>query len=95
VTTNLPESQQGLAAAVANSVLLLGVSFWLSCGEFASSQLSGLKESYTVALWLVVTCGAIGTAIMIEFVKINPAKIEATIDGKTPSSSRHRKSFVR
>ena len=88
VTTNLPERQQGLAAAVANSVLFLGVSFWLGCGEFTCSQVSGLKGSYAAALWLAVTCGAIGTAIMMAFVKIDPAKIEATIDGKEQQSTQ-------
>lgn len=88
VTTNFPERQQGLTAAVVTSVLFLGVSFWLGCGEFTSSQVSGLKGSYTAALWLAVTYGAIRTAILIVFVETDTAKIKATIDGKEQQSTQ-------
>lgn len=88
VTTSLPERQQGLAAAVANSVLFLGISFWLGWGDFTSSQVSGMKASYTAALWLAVACGGIGTAIMVVFVKIDPAKSEETVDEKQQQTTQ-------
>ncbi|BCR95066.1 uncharacterized protein AKAW2_20006S [Aspergillus luchuensis] len=88
VTTSLPERQQGLAAAVANSVLFLGISFWLGWGDFTSAQVHGdLRARYQAALWMAVGLAGLGLIIMVLFVKIKPAKSEVTVDEKEGGSA--------
>ncbi|OOF91480.1 hypothetical protein ASPCADRAFT_134035 [Aspergillus carbonarius ITEM 5010] len=88
VTTCLPERQQGLAAAVANSVLFLGISFWLGWGDFTSAQVAGsLRARYQAALWLAVALAGLGLSILVLFVKIQPAQSEITVDEKDLADS--------
>ncbi|KAI2866588.1 hypothetical protein CBS76997_10868 [Aspergillus niger] len=87
VTTSVPERQQGLAAAVANIILFLGISFWLGWGDFTSAQVNGdLRARYQAALWMAVGLAGLGLIIMVLFVKIKPARSEVTVDEKEGNS---------
>src|SRR5690606_10263437 len=81
ITTNLPARHQGLAGAVINSVLFLGISFWLGIADIVVGHTSdrGLKESYQTALWLAVALSAASTVIFL-FMKIGYAKSDLTIE---------------
>lgn len=76
LTTTLPEKQQGLAAAVANSVLFLGVSFFVGWGDFVAEMVEGQREGYKAAFWLGVACAGIALTILFGWVKIEAAKGE-------------------
>lgn len=84
LTTTLPEQQQGLAAAVANSVLFLGVSFFVGWGDFVAEMVDGQREGYKAAFWLGVACAGVALAVLVGWVKIEAARGE---DGKEEGES--------
>ncbi|ROT43773.1 MFS general substrate transporter [Sodiomyces alkalinus F11] len=81
ITTNLPARWQGLAGALINSTLFLGISFFLGLAEVAVGQTShlGLRENYQVAFWFAT--GIAGVALLL-FVFIDPgqAKSQLTVE---------------
>ncbi|CAI6332752.1 unnamed protein product [Periconia digitata] len=81
-TTSLPLARQGLAGAFANSILFLGISFFLGFADLAVTQTAdrGRKESYKVAFWMATGCAGAGLLIMFFGVKIGKASSEMTIE---------------
>ncbi|KAK7211548.1 hypothetical protein V2G26_018726 [Clonostachys chloroleuca] len=81
ITTNLPGHQQGLAGAFINSLLFLGVSFFLGFGEVAVSHTSHLsrQKNYQVAFWFAVGVSGV-SCIILPFIKIGHAKSELTVE---------------
>ncbi|KAF6816679.1 MFS multidrug transporter [Colletotrichum sojae] len=81
ITTNLPARRQGLAGALINSLLFLGISFFLGMGDVAVGQTShlGLKQSYKTAFWLAVGVGGVAL-VLYAFVKIGSAKSDLTME---------------
>ncbi|GLA79034.1 hypothetical protein AtubIFM55763_001448 [Aspergillus tubingensis] len=87
VTASLPQRQQRLAAAVANSVIFLGISFWLGWGDFTSAQVDGdSRARYQAPLWIAEGLAGLGLITTVLFVKIKPAKSEVTVDEKEGNS---------
>ncbi|KAF9739115.1 hypothetical protein PMIN02_001273 [Paraphaeosphaeria minitans] len=84
ITTSLPKARQGLAGAFINSILFVGISFFLGLADLAVTMTAdrGKKESYKVAFQMSIALA--GTALLIMFVgvKIGKAKSELTIDEK-------------
>ncbi|KAM0545022.1 hypothetical protein ACHAPJ_011532 [Fusarium lateritium] len=81
ITTNLPARRQGLAGALINSTLFLGISFFQGFGDVAVGQTSylDLRKNYQVAFWLGV--GTAGVAfVVLSCIKIGRAKSEMTIE---------------
>ncbi|KAI1799566.1 membrane transporter [Daldinia bambusicola] len=68
ITTSVPKHQQGLAGACINGLSFLGISFFLGWAGFAliSRSSNGLGESYKVAFWFAVGCGA-GVILLSDF----------------------------
>lgn len=81
-TTSLPRPRQGLAGAFANSILFLGISFFLGFADLAVTQTAdrGRKESYKVAFWMATGCAGAGLIIMFFGVKIGKASSDMTIE---------------
>ncbi|KAH7125887.1 major facilitator superfamily domain-containing protein [Dactylonectria macrodidyma] len=81
ITTNLPAKRQGLAGALINSTLFLGMSSFLGFGEVAVSQTSDLplKQNYQVAFWLGVGVSAIAL-IIFAFIDVGQAKSDLTLE---------------
>ncbi|KAF7563087.1 hypothetical protein G7046_g1016 [Stylonectria norvegica] len=80
-TTNLPGHRQGLAGALINSLLFLGISFFLGIGDIVVGQTThlGLRKNYQTAFWLAV--GVSGVALVIyPFLKIGSAKSDLTME---------------
>lgn len=75
ITTSLPEHLQGLAGAVFNSLLFLGISFFLGFADLTASQFEAEKTSkaYRAAFWFATACGALSLAILVIFVRVKPA----------------------
>ncbi|KAI8964924.1 membrane transporter [Daldinia sp. FL1419] len=94
ITTNVPRHQQGLAGACINGLAFLGISFFLGWADFAVASRSndGLGESYKVAFWFAVGCGAGVILLVLGFIRIGKAKSDFTVDEKTQQREAGRKS---
>ena len=84
ITTSLPKARQGLAGALINSLLFLGISFFLGLADLAVSQTAdrGQRQSYKVAFWFAVGLAAFGVIVMFVGVKIGKAESGLTVDEK-------------
>jgi hypothetical protein len=85
ITTSLPKCRQSLAGAVINSVLFLGMSFFLGIADMVeSSQKSKTKPKgmYKAAFWFAIGCAVISLVIIAAFVCIGKAKSDLTVDEK-------------
>lgn len=85
VTTTFPAAQQGLAGAVVNSVLQLGVALTVGLTDIIQSKKMsevGLARSYKCTFWFGVGAGALSLAIMIVWGKVAKATSGLTADEK-------------
>jgi hypothetical protein len=82
ITTSMPKARQGLAGALINSLLFLGISFFLGFADLAVSQTEdqGQRQSYKVAFWLGTACAGLGLVVMFLGVKIGKAEAGLTAD---------------
>ena len=84
ITTQTPKKRQGLAGALINSALFLGISFFLGVADIAAAQTGhlGAKQSYKVAFWFGTGCAGIALVLLVLFVRIDRAKSDLTYDEK-------------
>lgn len=84
ITTSMPQNQQGLAGALINSTLFLGISFFLGFADIAATATAhlGMRQSYKVAFWFAVGCSVVALVIFVLFIRIGKAKSELTADEK-------------
>lgn len=82
ITTSMPKARQGLAGALINSILFLGISFFLGLADLAVTQTAhlGQKESYQVAFWFATGCSGFALIIMVLGVRIPKATSGLTAD---------------
>jgi MFS family permease len=82
ITTSMPKARQGLAGAFMNSLLFLGIAFFLSFADLAVSETEerGQRESYKVAFWLATALAGAGLIIMFLGVQIGKASSDLTVD---------------
>ncbi|CAI4216122.1 unnamed protein product [Parascedosporium putredinis] len=84
ITTRLPLRHQGLAGALINCTLYIGMCFFLGVTEIAvaaTSATRGLKGSYEVAFWIGVGVAGV-TLVVFAFMDIGEAKSDLTEDEK-------------
>ncbi|KAK0609702.1 major facilitator superfamily-domain-containing protein [Bombardia bombarda] len=78
ITTNVPRHRQALAGALINSVLFLGISFFLGMADLAVSEnekrMPEGGESHKVAFWFATGCAALS---LLLFVTIDTGKAES------------------
>lgn len=81
ITTNLPRSRQGQAGALINSLLFLGISFFLGLADLAvaGTRYLGEAQSYKVAFWMALGFAAL-VMIGFLFLDIGAAKSELTAE---------------
>jgi len=84
ITTNMPQNRQGLAGALINSLLFLGISFFLGIADIIATATAhfGLKQSYKSAFWFGVGCAVFSLILLVVFVKIDKAKSDLTVEEK-------------
>ncbi|KAK5176012.1 hypothetical protein LTR44_011427 [Exophiala sp. CCFEE 6388] len=85
VTTKFTVAQQGLAGAVINSTLQLGVAFCLGVTDIIQSATvadAGLARSYKNTFWFGVGVAAVGLVLMAVWGKVPKAQSELTADEK-------------
>ena len=89
ITTSLSQSRQGLAGALINSLLYLGIAFLLSFADVTQTQTVylGLKRSYQSVFWYQLACAVSALVIMIGFVRIRKAESDLTADEKAAARS--------
>ena len=78
----MPKARQGLAGAFINSILFLGISFFLGFADLAVTQTAdrGQRASYKVAFWLATGTATSGLIIMFAGVQIGKASSDLTIE---------------
>lgn len=81
LTTNMPSHRQGLAGAFINSILFLGISFFLGIADIAVGQTAhlGLRQSYKVAFWMAFGVASV-PLLFLPFLKIGSAKSDLTLE---------------
>lgn len=84
ITTSLVQSQQGLAGALINSLIFLGIAFVLSFADVTQTQTArlGLKRSYQSVFWYQLAVQSTALVIMLIFVRIRKAESDLTADEK-------------
>jgi MFS family permease len=82
ITTSMPKARQGLAGAFMNSLLFLGIAFFLSFADLAVSETEdkGQRESYKIAFWLATALASAGLIVMFLGVQIGKASSDLTVD---------------
>jgi MFS family permease len=82
ITTSLPLKQQGLAGALINSLLQLGVAFFLGFGALVAheTQDQGTRQSYKNVFWFSLACSGTALLVMAGFVRIRQAESALTAD---------------
>ncbi|KAF2746186.1 MFS general substrate transporter [Sporormia fimetaria CBS 119925] len=83
ITTSMPRARQGLAGALINSLLYLGISFFLGFADLAVAETKhrGERFSYKVALFLGTAAAGFGLIVM-STVPVGKASSELTADEK-------------
>jgi len=82
ITTNVPRHRQGLAGALINSLLFLGISFFLGFADLAVSgdqKRNPGGEGHKVAFWFATAC-AIVTLIIFATIDLGKAESELTVE---------------
>ena len=84
VTTNMPSERQGLAGAVLNSIMHLGIALLLGFADIIQSSIEdkGLCRSYHGVFWYGVASASVALIIMLVFVNVDAAKSDLTVDEK-------------
>ena len=82
ITTSLSQSRQGLAGALINSLLYLGIASLLAFADVIQTATAnaGLKRSYQSVFWYQLACSVLALVIMIGFVRIKKAESDLTAD---------------
>lgn len=82
ITTNLPKSRQGLAGALINCTLHMGIAVMLGFADIVHTQTSelGTVDSYKAVFWYQTGLAILGLLIVAFFVRIREAKSEFTHD---------------
>ncbi|KAG7001396.1 MFS domain-containing protein [Physcia stellaris] len=94
ITTSLPQRQQGLAGALINSLVFLGIAFILSFADVTQTETAylGLRRSYQSVFWYQLAVSATALAIMLVFVRIRKAESDLTVDEKAALEAEKEKS---
>lgn len=82
ITTSLSQSRQGLAGALINSLLYLGIASLLAFADVIQTGTAnlGLKRSYQSVFWYQIACSALALVVMMAFVRIRKAESDLTTD---------------
>ena len=82
ITTSLSKNRQGLAGALINSLLFLGIAFLLAVADVIQTATAdvNLKRSYQSVFWYQFACSALALVTMMGFVRIRKAEGEMTMD---------------
>lgn len=82
ITTSLSARRQGLAGALINTLLYLGIAIHLAFADITQIETlnKGLLFSYRAVFWYMMACSGASMLIMIFFVRIPKAESDLTAD---------------
>ncbi|GAM83578.1 hypothetical protein ANO11243_015660 [Dothideomycetidae sp. 11243] len=82
ISTTMPRHRQGMAGALVNSIMQLGIALALGVADVVVTGTShqGTAKMYKNAFWLEVGCAGLALVILAGFVKIGKAKSQTPID---------------
>ncbi|KAK1145565.1 hypothetical protein N8T08_004123 [Aspergillus melleus] len=82
ITTSMPKARQGLAGALINCTLHLGIAIMLGFADIVQTQTKGLElyKNYKAVFWFQTGLAGTGMLIVLFFVRIHHAKSELTVD---------------
>ena len=82
ISTNLSASRQGLAGALTNGLLYLGIAFLIGFADVVQTKTAnlGMRRSYQAVFWYQFACALLSFLIMAFFVRIRKAKSDYTMD---------------
>ncbi|KAK3334135.1 major facilitator superfamily domain-containing protein [Cercophora scortea] len=83
ITTNVPRHKQGLAGALINSLLFLGISFFLGMADLAVAEHNERtgEDGYKVAFWFATAC-AIVALLIFSTIDMGRASSDLTVEEK-------------
>ncbi|KAK5655333.1 hypothetical protein OQA88_5900 [Cercophora sp. LCS_1] len=84
ITNNVPRHRQGLAGALINTLLFLGISFFLGLADLAVSEHEKRNpggEPHRVAFWFATACAAVSLVIYVT-IDIGKAESDLTVEEK-------------
>ena len=78
ITTNVPSHMQGTAGGLINTLLFIGISFFLGLADLAVAESEGAfdGENHRVAFWFAVACA--GCSLLL-FCFVDPGKAESEL----------------
>ena len=81
ITTNVARERQGIAGALINSLLFVGISFFLGLADLAVSEdeKRGGTEGHKVAFWFATACSAV-VLVLFCTIKIPKAESDLTLE---------------
>ncbi|KAF2842122.1 MFS general substrate transporter [Patellaria atrata CBS 101060] len=84
ITTSMPLRRQGLAGALINSLMHIGIAFFLGFADVVRTQTEhqGERKTYKNVFWYEVGCAAFALVVLLRFVRIKKAKSDMTADEK-------------
>jgi len=94
ITTRMPLRRQGLAGALINSVLQLGIAFFLGFADVTATAVEskkGLRTAYKAVFWFEVGCAAFALVILVLFVRIARQKSEFTVEERLALEEEQRR----
>jgi hypothetical protein len=92
ISSNMPLKRQGLAGALINSMLQLGIAVFLGFADFTATRTesSGQAKSYKAVFWFEAGCAAVALVLLLVFVKIDCAKSDYTVEEKASLEAENR-----
>ncbi|KAL2272062.1 hypothetical protein VTJ83DRAFT_1433 [Remersonia thermophila] len=83
ITTNVARERQGIAGALINSLLFVGISFFLGLADLAVAEEEhrGGTLGHKVAFWFAVACSTV-VLIIFSTIKLGKAKSDLTVEEK-------------
>ncbi|KAL2816006.1 major facilitator superfamily-domain-containing protein [Aspergillus cavernicola] len=84
ITTSLPQNRQSVAGAIINTIVFVGISFFLGIADLVVAQTRGLglglAGSYKAAFWFGVACSAVAIVLLVLFVRVGKAASDLTVE---------------
>jgi MFS family permease len=84
ITTSMPKAEQGLAGALINCTMYMGIAVMLGLADIVETQTKylGKWKSYKAVFMFQTGLCILGLLIVLAFVRIRHAKSELTMDEK-------------
>jgi hypothetical protein len=96
ISTSMPLRRQGLAGALINSLLQLGIAVFLGFGALLAKETEdqGVRQSYKNVFWFALACAGAALLIMAGFVRLREAKSDYTVDERAEMEADQRPTSV-